>query len=462
MRPPLTAWRITSSAISFRLPSDSIPADASSDSPLSFDCLWAVHSTAFAVSFPLSDLRCFRFLSSASVLDSDYSASVLLFLLFPVPPHSCFPGARIRSRFLGFLFLPGLISHAFLPGSCTWLRCSFPFALSCFAPTAVPQVLTFRFHFRSFPLPACFLSSACFPFPATQPSALPFLFFPVLPCSCFPGAPPPLSLSRFPLSLRPGFPCLPSRFLYSALLLVSFRPSLIRSHSCSSGAYLVLSLSVFSLPLCFLSSALFPVPATQPLFLPFLFLPDSASQQLSRCALSTFVSLAFHFRSARFPVFPFCFFVLGLSVSFLSSFPVSLPQPLSRCFPYAFAFGLSPYFAFFRPLSFGSDYSAFRLSFSFFPFSPVGGSHGAAFLPFSILAFLFRPACFHAVLPIAVLSFLQFLSPYAVLPHSGYLSASAFPFGFRPCPLCFCFRLRLLGSRLHSFVCFLLAVFVTA
>ena len=58
------------------------------------------------------------------------------------------------------------------------------------------------------------------------------------------------------------------------------------------------------------------------------------------------------------------------------------------------------------------------LSFPFFPFSPDGGSSGASFL--------FRPACFHAFLPIPVLSFLQFLSPIAVSPHSGYLSASAF------------------------------------
>ena len=224
-------------------------------------------------SFLLSDLRCFGFLSSTSVLDSDYSASVLLFLLFPVPPHSCFPGARLRSRFLGFPFLSSLISHAFLPGSCTQLYCSFLFALPCFAPTAVPQVLTFRSHFQYFPLPFRFLSSASLSLPATQPSVLPFLLFPVPPYSCFPGAPSPLSLPRFPLSPRPDFSCLPSRFLYSALLMVSFHPSLIRSRSCSSGAYLMLSLSVFSLPIRFLSSTSLPVLATWPLFLPFLLFP---------------------------------------------------------------------------------------------------------------------------------------------------------------------------------------------
>ena len=117
----------------------------------------------------------------------------------------------------------------------------------------------------------------------------------------------------------PSFPV-----LVLGCLFVSFRPTLIRSHSCSSGAAHPLSLSGFSHPLGFLSSALLPVPATQPSVL---------------------------------------------------SFPV-------------------------------------------FPASPDGGSPGAAFL--------FRPACCHAFLPIPVLSLLRFRSPLAVSPHSGYLSASAF------------------------------------
>ena len=112
-----------------------------------------------AASASLSDPRCFRFLSSASVLGSDYSASVS----------------------------------------------SFPFS-SCLRLTVASSVL--RSCFRSF---------------------------------------------GFPRSSLPGFPCILSRFWYSALLSVSFRPSLIRSHSCSSGAYFQLSLSVFSasLPLSF-------------------------------------------------------------------------------------------------------------------------------------------------------------------------------------------------------------------
>ena len=212
----------------------------------------------------------FRVLTTKPLFFLSTSSRFCLTAAFPVPV--------LALAFLGFPFLSGLVSRAFLPGFCTQLCCSFPFALPCFAPTAVPQVLTFCFHFRSFPLPTPFLSSARLPLPATQPSALPFLLFPVLPCSCFPGARLGSRLPRFPLYLRPGFPCLSSRFLYSALLLVSFRPSLIRSRSCSSGAYLMLSLSVCPLLFRFLSSASFPVPATQPLFLPFLFLPVSVSQ----------------------------------------------------------------------------------------------------------------------------------------------------------------------------------------
>ena len=93
-----------------------------------------------AASFPLSDLRCFGFLSSAAVLDSDYSASVLPFLPFPVPPHSCFPGARLGSRLLGFLFLSSLVSRAFLPDSCTQLT-ALPFSDRCLASQWLPQRL---------------------------------------------------------------------------------------------------------------------------------------------------------------------------------------------------------------------------------------------------------------------------------------------------------------------------------
>ena len=180
-------------------------------------------------SFSLSDLRCFGILSSASVLDSDYSASVLLFLFFPVPPHSCFA-----------------------------------------------------------------------------------------------GAPPRLSPSRFPLSLRPGFPCLPSRFLYSASLFVSFHSSLIRSHSRSSGAYL---------PLCFLSSASRPVFSTS-CSLPFVRLP-SASSYSAFCSSFPFLPGAASQLLSRCPALALAFSVLFLSGLVSRAF---LPDSCTRLycwFPFA-------------------------------------------------------------------------------------------------------------------------------
>ena len=73
--------------------------------------------------------------------------------------------------------------------------------------------------------------------------------FPLLPVSasqwllrCFPFR---FRFFGFPRSLRPGFPCLLSRFFVLGFLFVSFHPSRLRSHSCSTGASLMLSLSGF-------------------------------------------------------------------------------------------------------------------------------------------------------------------------------------------------------------------------
>ena len=51
---------------------------------------------------------------------------------------------------------------------------------------------------------------------------------------------------RFPRSLPPGFPCVPSRFRYSASCLFPFALPCFASHSRSAGASLSLSLSGFS------------------------------------------------------------------------------------------------------------------------------------------------------------------------------------------------------------------------
>ena len=83
----------------------------------------------------------------------------------------------------------------------------------------------------------------------------------------------------------------------------------------------MLSLSVFPLPFHVLSSASLPVPATQPLLLPFLFLPVFASQWLPQCALSALASLAFPVPSD--PVSRV--FSLGSSYSAFCLFPFVLP-----------------------------------------------------------------------------------------------------------------------------------------
>ena len=238
-----------------------------------------------------------------------------------------------------------------------------------------------------------------------------------------------------------------------SFLFVSFRPSLIRSHSCSSGASLMLSLSGFSpfLPLsfvrfcsgsgysafCFFLSSFFPFPPLSCFF--------GAASPLSLPCFSPFFP-------TWFPVSSFPVLRTRLSVCFLSSLPVSLPQLFHRCFPFAFAFGLSPLFRFLSSASvlvLTTQPSA--LSFPFFPFSPGGGSYGASFL--------FRPACFHAFLPIPVLGLLHFLSPSlsrltvatsAPLPSSFRLPR--FPPSLPPGFPCFFSGFRYLASCSFPFV----------
>ena len=87
----------------------------------------------------------FRFLSSASALASHYSASVLPFshFLAAFASQLAISVLLFRLRFPGFSpsFQPGF--PCLLSGSVFMAFCSFPFILPCFAPTAVPQVLTF-------------------------------------------------------------------------------------------------------------------------------------------------------------------------------------------------------------------------------------------------------------------------------------------------------------------------------
>ena len=154
-------------------------------------------------------------------------------------------------------------------------------------------------------------------------------------------------------------------------LFVSFRPSLIRSHSCSSGAPLTLSPSGFSasLPVSFVP---FCSASGYSAFCFFLSaLPGSASQWLPRCAASTHASTVFPVcpslvSHALLPVL-----VLGsLFVSFRPSSLRSHSCSTSACL----LLSPSAFFPFlpvsFVPVCSGSDYSAFRLSFPLFPISP--------------------------------------------------------------------------------------------
>ena len=136
-----------------------------------------------------------------------------------------------------------------------------------------------------------------------------------------------------PRSLLPGFPCIPSRFRYSASLSVSFRPSSLRSHSCSTSACLLFRFR-FSSGIFRSASASF-----RPLLLSFrllslLFLPFRSSRF---CLSVASPVLPLRFRFLAFPVPPRLVshpfspgFRTRLSVGFLSSFPASLPQLFHR------------------------------------------------------------------------------------------------------------------------------------
>ena len=192
---------------------------------------------------------------------------------------------------------------------CNFLSSSTGFNLcSCFFRLTLTLRFRFRpslgFHFHGLvPLLLLFLTPAVFAHfrslqfwvLTTQPLFLPF---PSLPASASQWL-PQCSVSAFASPVFPVLSRLVSRAFapgsrYSALLYVSFRPSLIRSHSCSSGAYFRLSPSVFSasLPLPFVR--FFSASGYLACLYSFPSLPDSALQ------------LAFpvlRFRS-RFPSFP--------------------------------------------------------------------------------------------------------------------------------------------------------------
>ena len=175
------------------------------------------------------------------------------------------------------------------------------------------------FRFRAFPFPSAFFRPLLFRFRLLSLCFFLSSFFPFSPSQwVFFGAPFRSRFLGLPRSFRPDLSCPLSRFLVLGFLFVSFRPSLIRSHSCSSGAYLVLSLSVFFpfLPLsfvrfcsgsgysafCFFLSSFFPFPPLSCFFgaasLPFGFLAFPRSFRPGfPCLLSWFFVLGFLFVS---------------------------------------------------------------------------------------------------------------------------------------------------------------------
>ena len=124
--------------------------------------------------------------------------------------------------------------------------------------------------------------------------------------------------------------------------MVSFRPSLIRSRSCSSGAYLVLSLSVFSLSFRFLINR---------------FRSGSGySASVSSFPLSSRFCL-----TAASPVRPFCFRFFGFPRSFRPGFPCLLSR--------FFVLGFSAFPFSVRPLA--SQWLPERLTLLPFGFRPL-------------------------------------------------------------------------------------------
>ena len=223
----------------------------------------------------------------------------------------------LRFPFLGF-------PHSFLPDfSCilSWFSysdlCLFPFVLPCFAPTAVPQVLPFQISPPGSTPDFRFLSSASIV--ASHYSAyLSFLFHlssRLRRTTGYPGASVPLTLPRFSPLLPAWFPMPSFRFCVLGFLFVSFRSSLIRSHSCSSGA----SLSDLSSGI----DAWLPLPFVR-----------------------------FH---CSIPLLGLCFF--------LSLFSVSPSQLVPRYTPVPFVPGLSPSVPPVSMLPFRLRYSAFLLFF---------------------------------------------------------------------------------------------------
>ena len=251
--------------------------------------LFPVHSTFFRL-----------FLSRFRLLSLCFFLSVL-------------PGSASQwlSRFTIPLSLPRFLPSAlpdlscFASGFSYSASCLFLFALPCFAPTAVPQVLTFCFRFRSFPFRFRILSSASLPVPATW---LLFLLFLSLPCPA----------SQWP------FRCSASAFqlLRSFLFCSVWFPVLCFRFQVLSFSVSFLSSCLASLPQPLNECLPFPVsfvPFFSAFFVPFRFL-SSASVHFRLLSFCAFFSLLPGFPSQWF----FPVLIYPLSVQPVSMLPFQL------------------------------------------------------------------------------------------------------------------------------------------
>ena len=198
----------------------------------------------------------------------------------------------------------------------------------------------------------------------------------------------------------------------------------LRAFPFRSTSFRPLPFRFWLLGLCFFLSSFFPSPPHSG----FLGAALSAFASLALPVLSDLISHVFLPGSSYSAFCSFPFIPPGFA-------PTAVPPVLPSCFRFR-AFPLST--AFFRPLPFGSNYSAFRSFFSLLPVLPCR-RFLRCFFPLPSSLFPCLPSDSGTQLPALPFSL-------AVSPHSGYLSASALSFRFRPHPLCFRFRFWLLGS----------------
>ena len=241
-------------------------------------------------------------------------------------------------------------------------------------------MLTFHSRFRYFPFRFRSLSVSSASLPATQPLLLPFCPLAVrltVGSSSRLGSLRPLRSSP---SSTAGFPSASFRFRILSSLFVSFRPSLLRSHSRSTGASLLdLSSGINAwLPLPFVRFR-FSISLLSLSVLPFHSLPASAAQLASSVLLfrSRFPDPSPYAR----PGFP-CH-LSGSVYSASCSFPFVLPSFAPTAVPLVLPFWISPQgstldFRFLSSASvLASHYSASVSSFPLFPFPPHSGLRGA-------------------------------------------------------------------------------------